>query len=297
MKKAVVIGGAAVLCIAGLWLWLARDRSEAGGEARPGADVATARAARGAPKAPGTAEARRRTGAAAEREPDAPASEGAAAGEPRQTDTPDAMEVTRTLNALLDDDTDTEAILREARRLSRHPDPEVRSEAAFAFHWVGLQALPDLTKMLGDPDPDVEDDVRTFWKDGVAGIENEADKADMLEAASEVFGDTISLDFLDDLVMELSMLEDDVALPRLVETLKRLEDKEQVELVTEAIEAITMPDEPAVGKAEVLRKAAQFQAELEAERAAEAAEAEADGGDPDAPTAVAPMKVPFRRTK
>ena len=81
------------------------------------------------------------------------------------------------------------------------------------------------------------------------------------------------------------------------ETLKRLEDKEQVELVTEAIEAITMPDEPAAGKAEVLRKAAQYQVELEAERAAEAAEAEAEGGDTDAPTAVAPMKVPFRRTK
>ena len=299
MKKTVVIGGAAVLLIAGLWLWFARDRSAAGSGTPPAvqAGAADGRTVRGAPDAPGTGEAPRHTDAAAGQELDASASVPVVADDPQQAD---ARDVTRTLDALLDDD-NTAAILREARRLSKHPDPEVRSRVAFAFNWVGVQALPDLTSMLGDPDPDVEDDVRTFWKDRLSEVENEMDKADMLEAAAEVGGDTMSLDFLDDLVMELSMLEEEVALPKLVEMLKRVEDKEQVELLTEAIEAITMPDDSATTKAEAIQQALQYQAALEAERAAEAAEAAVDaaeGEEPDEPaTAVAPMKVPFRRTK
>lgn len=291
VRYKAVIGGVGVLCIAGIWLWVGRDRRTSDGAvAVPAVGTATTTSAQPHDTVTTAPLPLHKKGGVSPAGAGTESVDGST--EPVKTSLPDAMVVTRTLNDLLDDD-NTEGILQEARRLSKHPDPDVRGEVAFAFSWVGVQALSDLTAMLGDPDPDVESDVRTFWTDLLSEVDNEMDKAAMLEAAADVFGDTISLDFLDDLVMELSMLEEEVALPRLMETLKRLEDKDRVALVIEAIEDITMPDDPATTKEEVLRQAAHYQTELEAELAAEAAEADAD----DLPTVEETLTVPYRRTQ
>ena len=181
--------------------------------------------------------------------------------------------ITRDLEEMLDDD-NRSGILREAERLYRHPEPEVRSRVAFALDWVGLPALPLLTKMLVDPDPEVAEEVQDFWRGTLAEVENEFDKAEMLDAAAEIFGDDITLEFLDDLIIELDMLEEVVALPKLIEMLKRVEDQECVDLLIEAIDSIVASDETPTTKADSLLQALAYQIELEEEAAEDITPAE-----------------------
>jgi hypothetical protein len=65
-----------------------------------------------------------------------------------------AEAVTLELDKLLDDEAYDKLVI-EAKKLIKHPNPEVRSRVAFALHWAGLQGWRNGASMLGDPDPSV----------------------------------------------------------------------------------------------------------------------------------------------
>jgi len=180
-------------------------------------------------------------------------------------ETDDAAVLTQTLNDLLDSD-DFKGVLKEARRLRTHPNAEVRSRVAFALSWAGVQALPDLTAMLTDPDPDVAREALDYWKNELADLDSDADKAAMLGSAAKVFGEDISDDFLSDLVMECATLEPEVALPQLSVMLQQVQSKEQIEEVTDAIQAIISADEPATTKDGTVQQINEYLARQAAER-------------------------------
>ena len=167
----------------------------------------------------------------------------------------------RALNDALDDD-NIELALKEARRLMKHPDADVRSQVAFALSWIGVKGLSELTAMLTDPDPEVASAAFDYWKGGLDEINSDLDKAAMIGSAAQLFGETMSDDVLFDLVMECNMLDDEVALPQLATILQTVTKPEHKEQVIEAIQqTMSETDTPADDEAGLL---AQIPLELQA---------------------------------
>ena len=165
------------------------------------------------------------------------------------------------------DDNDVDSILKEARQLKQHPDPEVRSQVAFALSWIGLSGLSELTTMLTDPDPEVATEVLDHWRTSLAEIESDTDKGAMLGAAAEVLGDEISDEVLSDIVMECSMLDNEIALKHLADILKTVTKPEQKTEVIDAIHMCMMEtDEPSEDPAVLLGQIQEELAILQAEK-------------------------------
>lgn len=157
-------------------------------------------------------------------------------------DTP-ADAPTARLDDLLDDDSYDE-LLVEARKLIKHPDPEVRSRVAFALNWTGLKGLGDLSVMLGDPDPDVAEEARDYWKMVLSEIESPTDKAAMLDAAYTVTGDTTGKEVMEDILHEFSMIEDErVAAAHLIAMSRQSQNPEHTKMFVEAMDGISMPED------------------------------------------------------
>lgn len=178
-----------------------------------------------------------------------------------------------TLDDFLDDE-NVAGILRESQRLIKHANPDVRQRVAFALSWIGMPGLPGLTAMLTDPDPEVAANALDYWTVALAEIENEVDKASLLGAAAEAFGENISNDILFDLVMECSMLDSDVALPQLAKMLQTVTKPEQKQEIIEAIhsELSEIEEDPSENEAELLGQVKRELALLAIQRAEEQAD-------------------------
>ena len=147
------------------------------------------------------------------------------------------------LDRLLDDEA-YDKLLIEAKKLMKHPDPEVRSRVAFALHWAGLQGLSELTAMLADPDPEVAQEALDYWKTALADIESPADKAAMLDAAYTVTGDHTDVQVLEDLLSEFTFVDDElIAAAHLAEMAGQSKNPAHAEAFIEALDGISQPDE------------------------------------------------------
>ncbi|MDD4103288.1 MAG: HEAT repeat domain-containing protein, partial [Kiritimatiellae bacterium] len=265
MKKSWIISGLVVVCVlagvSALILVLRQSRSAA---ARNAQSVMTAEqnATVGAAK-------RVRQGRASATD-EADQQSGVVGG--KTTGMPvDFSAETRALNDALDDD-NVEQALKEARRLIQHPDADVRMEVAFALSWIGMGGLPELTKMLTDPDPEVAAEAFNHWRSGLSELESDLDKAPLLGAAAEVLGADISDEMLFDIVMECAMLENEYALPPLVTLLGSVTKPEHKTEVIDAIHGnMNEIEEPSDNEAELVQ---QVQAELAILREQQAAEAQ-----------------------
>lgn len=147
------------------------------------------------------------------------------------------------LDRLLDDEA-YDKLLVEAKKLMKHPNPEVRSRVAFALHWAGLQGLAELTSMLGDADPEVAQEVLDYWKTALADIEGPADKAAMLDAAYTVTGDRTDGQVLEDLLSEFTFVDDElIAAAHLAEMAGQSKNPAHAESFIDALDGISQPDE------------------------------------------------------
>lgn len=190
--------------------------------------------------------------------------------------------VVKELDAALDDD-NIEVILKEAAKLRQHHLPEVRSRVAFALSWTGLKGFGELTAMLADPDPEVASEALDHWKVSLAEISSEHDKALLLGATAETLAGDISDDLLFDMIMELSMLDDEYALPPLVTLLQSVSTPDQKEEVTDAIHMAMEMDDPAEDEATLIVQAMEEANRLTRERLAEEAEEAAEAAAPSPP--------------
>ncbi len=177
----------------------------------------------------------------------------------------EAERVTQTLTDLLADN-DMEAVLREATRLKKHPNAEVRSRVAFALNWTELGGgLSELTSMLGDPDPEVAREIQGFWKTKVAEIEDSSDKATLLDAAYTTFGDSIDTEFLGDILSEFQTVEERDAVPRLSAMLEHAKNPEHVKEFISAMDAFTQPESMSETKQEALKALKAWEQKMAAE--------------------------------
>ena len=183
--------------------------------------------------------------------------------------------ITRRLTDLLDDDKQ-DAALEEAKLLKKHPNAEVRSTAASAFHWLGVKGLESLTSMLDDPDPDVAKEAYGHWRDVIGELQSDYDKASLLVAATQVYGDSISMEVLEELVLDAQMLDDMDAIAALKEMLKEMNDPEKITLVGEAIDDLADESQPDLSKKERLAQADQIAKELAAQAKEDAEFSRAD---------------------
>ncbi len=108
---------------------------------------------------------------------------------------------------------DQKGALQLARQLVEAKDAEVRSEVVGVLGWIGVKALPELSKMLGDRDPAVAQDAFEQWKTGVDEIQDDAAKGQVLVAGMLAMKDQTELESS---VMEFNDLPDPVAVRSLV---------------------------------------------------------------------------------
>ena len=162
--------------------------------------------------------------------------------------------ITRLLGSLLDDDKE-DAALAEALRLRNNPNADVRSKAASAFHWLGVKGLEGLTSMLNDPDPEIAEEAYEYWRDVIGELESDYDKASLLVAATQTYGDGISKDVLEALVTDAQMLDDMEAIMALREMIKEVDDPAKVAIVGEAIDDMADESQPDLSKEKRIEQA------------------------------------------
>ena len=126
----------------------------------------------------------------------------------------DPYAVIERLQTLLDT-RDWPAALAEARRLRNHADPTVRREVLFALHWLGEAAIPDLVRMLVDPDPDIADQAAAFFGMAVEDCDGTGRRAAALALAADV----ASPRALDDVLQMLGGLPEQYAAPPVIKLL------------------------------------------------------------------------------
>ena len=117
-----------------------------------------------------------------------------------------ALQVMAPVTAFLDDRKPMEA-LREARKLLKHPNREVRMAVVQNFIQIGAPAALDLAKMIGDTDAEVGQTAwEAFWR-SIEQTDNPILKRDLLAAAMKAGSPSERIQALD----ELLFLPDDVA--------------------------------------------------------------------------------------
>ncbi len=172
---------------------------------------------------------------------------------------------------LLDDD-DYDTLLEHAAVLIKHPNPEVRSKLALGLHWAGLRGLPDLTTMLGDPDPEVAQEALDYWKTALADIESSQDKAALLDAAYTVTGDFTPDALVEDLLSEMMFIDDElVVAAHLIEMAKQSKNPSHHEKFIETMDSISMPDEDSGNIQQAIKNLRDWERQEKRERAEEAA--------------------------
>jgi hypothetical protein len=110
---------------------------------------------------------------------------------------------------------DFDAALAEARRRMKHSDVTVRREVLFAFHWIGEAAIPDMARMMVDPDPDLADQAAVFFGQAVENCDGTVRRANALALAADV----ASKQALDQVLQMLVGLPEPCAAPPILKLL------------------------------------------------------------------------------
>lgn len=166
----------------------------------------------------------------------------------------DPVAIGRNLDSALDDN-DVDLILAESEKLKQHPDPEVRSRVVFALGWIGLSGLPTLTSMLTDPDPDVAEEAVSSWRASLSSIKSDSDKAELLGSAAQSLGETMTDDFLFDVLLELSSLDGEYALPQLADLLAATTNPEHKEEIMDTLHTMMEHEDPSEDEALLIQQA------------------------------------------
>lgn len=104
---------------------------------------------------------------------------------------------------------DLKALLAVLPEASKSPNAEVRGEMVDALGWFGEEAMLELLPFMADRDEDVAEAAMDSWTMSLSEIEDEKEKATLIESAMLVIRDE---DGLDSMVMELSDCDDLVAM-------------------------------------------------------------------------------------
>ncbi len=112
---------------------------------------------------------------------------------------------------------DEAAALQVALKLKTAEEAAVRADVVEVLGWIGIKALPILSQLMVDPDPDVARAAIAQWKRTLSEIADDSMKADMLIAGMSVIKDQ---DELESCVMEFNHLPNDLAVRGLVKLIQ-----------------------------------------------------------------------------
>ena len=145
-----------------------------------------------------------------------------------------------------DDDLKGARALAEAALASRNP--ELRENVVEALGWFGEEAMVELMPFLSDPNEDVADAAKTHWMMGLQEMDDDGEKAGVIEMTLKVLKDN---DMVEDVADELIGIDELAALQVLVNV---FEDdtvtQEAKDLLKEVYNSITEEDWSGVDAAE-----------------------------------------------
>ena len=108
---------------------------------------------------------------------------------------------------------DLKALLAVLPEASKSPNAEVRGEMVDALGWFGEEAMLELLPFMADRNEDVAQSAMDSWTMSLSEIENEKEKATLIESAMLVIRDE---DSLDSMIMELDDCDDLLAMQTVV---------------------------------------------------------------------------------
>ena len=120
------------------------------------------------------------------------------------------------MHELLDKE-DEAGALQLARKLLTSEDTDVRGDVVSVLGWIGLKALPELSKMITDPDSEVAGSAIEQWKNAVREMPEEDAKAEVLMAGLSVIEDQ---EERESCLMEFNELADQLAVRSMVKLIQ-----------------------------------------------------------------------------
>lgn len=113
----------------------------------------------------------KKTGADAKAEAAAATNAVEAAAAPAAPLTPEEREAAEMRDLL--DDGQTQAAIRHARNLMDSESKQIRSQVLETLAWIGHRALPEITEMVNDANPDIAEEALSAWEQAFSEISGE----------------------------------------------------------------------------------------------------------------------------
>ena len=126
--------------------------------------------------------------------------------------TADEKSLVQRLQTALDNE-NLKEVLEASEVAAGSKRPEIRQQAVSALGWFGVMALPELTRFLDDEEDDIAADALREFEAALDEIEDDAQKAGLIEAAMRVLPDA---EALEQIAMGLNSMPNGVALQTLI---------------------------------------------------------------------------------
>ncbi len=105
------------------------------------------------------------------------------------------------------------AAIKLARELMKSDNAQIRLAVAENLGWIGLEALPELSVMINDPEKDVAESAFNYWLQAVENLEDEQQRVGLLVEGLKTVEDEFRVE---EGVMMLNSLPDEVSVRALV---------------------------------------------------------------------------------
>ena len=110
------------------------------------------------------------------------------------------------------DDGQTQAAIRHARNLMDSESKQIRSQVLETLAWIGHRALPEITEMVNDANPDIAEEALSAWEQAFSEISGEHRQAAII---AETVPKLRNPDSVNAILHHATELEERIALPML----------------------------------------------------------------------------------
>ena len=145
------------------------------------------------------------------------------------------------------DNDDLESARALAAEAAASTNDELREMAVEALSWFGKDAMVELMQFMADANEDVAEEAKSGWMAGLQEIEDEGEKAGVIEATMKCIHDD---EMLEDIANELIGTDDLAAIQVLVDVIEDGGNPAAVKAAKETYNTITGEDWSNVDKAE-----------------------------------------------
>lgn len=134
------------------------------------------------------------------------------------------------------DENDFKSVVKATTAALKSPNPEVRENAVEALGWFGVEALPELTPLMGDKNEDVAESAVNCWQSALSEIESDDTRAKIAETVMPVLDNTDALEMI---VTEITGQDDELKIMQSLVNLMQCGNEKVVAVVKEEYESMT----------------------------------------------------------